>query len=185
MNAGHPSVSAWRPAGDAPGAALVVPSGAGARTLRKRGWRGLQAELAGWAQAQGLAPGALRFVAQLPPAGADAGSPCLEPRLLSAEVSPGQALLRLAVPPELALFHGHFPTVPIVPGAQLAGWAADYAQRHLGWAHGTRRARQLKFRRIVQPGLEVELHLQADAARLAFRYQREGVLHAAGELLAP
>ncbi len=183
MNAAHPLVEAWCARGDAPGAGCVVPSAEGARLLRRAGWRGYLAALAGWAGGQGLDPAALSVVSSLhEPASRH------EPRLLELRHAGERALLcRLAIPFELAIFHGHFPTVPIVPGAQLTGWAALLAARHAGWRHGARAAQVLKFRRIVQPGHEPALSLRWDeaGARLDFRYERDGHLHALGTLLAP
>lgn len=183
MSAVHPLVEAWCARADAPGAGRVVPSAEGARLIRRAGWRGYQEALAGWAAQQGLAPAALLAVSAL-----DGAAHRHEPRLLAIEPAGERALLlRLAIPFELAVFHGHFPTVPIVPGAQLTGWAALLAARHAGWRHGARAASVLKFRRIVQPGHQPTLSLRWDeaGARLDFRYERDGHLHAQGTLLAP
>jgi len=183
VNAAHPLVDAWCRHGHAPGAGCVVPSAAGARLLRRAGWRGLQAALSGWAADQGLDTIALEVVSALPGVAIDRH----EPQLLGLEPAGERTLLcRLRIPFELAVFHGHFPTVPIVPGAQLTGWAALLAGRHAGWRHGARAAQVLKFRRIVQPGHEPQLLLRWDepGARLDFRYQRDGQLHAQGTLLA-
>jgi 3-hydroxymyristoyl/3-hydroxydecanoyl-(acyl carrier protein) dehydratase len=189
VNATHALVEAWCPLERAPGAGCVVPSAAGARLLRRAGWRGFQAALAEWAGSQGLAAAALRVVSALPvdPAGDAPAASRLEPQLLGLESAGERALLcRLRIPFELAIFHGHFPTVPIVPGAQLTGWAALLAARHAGWRHGARAAQVLKFRRIVQPGHEPLLALRWDeaATRLEFRYERAGHLHAQGTLLS-
>ena len=184
MNAVHPLVEAWCARADAPGAGRIVPSAAGARLLRRAGWRGYQAALAGWAGTQGLEPAALSVVSALEEGSVDRH----EPQLLGVEHAGERALLcRLRIPYELAIFHGHFPTVPIVPGAQLTGWAALLATRHAGWRHGARAAQVLKFRRIVQPGHEPLLSLRWDEAgtRLDFRYERDGQLHAQGTLLSP
>jgi len=170
--------------GDAPGTGAVVPSAAGARLLRRAGWRGYQDALGAWAGERGLEPAALAVVSTL----GGAGTNRHEPQLLGLEPAGERALLcRLRIPFELAIFHGHFPTVPIVPGAQLTGWAALLAARHAGWRHGARAAQVLKFRRIVQPGHEPLLSLRWDEAgtRLDFRYERDGQLHAQGTLLSP
>jgi 3-hydroxymyristoyl/3-hydroxydecanoyl-(acyl carrier protein) dehydratase len=111
-----------------------------------------------------------------------------EPTVLAVEAPGSHARrIRLAIPHGLAIFRGHFPTAPIVPGAQLAGWAALLASRHAAWTHGLRAAQVLKFRRIVQPGHEVDLLLAWNeaATRLEFRYERGATMHAQGILLAP
>jgi 3-hydroxymyristoyl/3-hydroxydecanoyl-(acyl carrier protein) dehydratase len=181
--AAHPHIHAWQPA---PGGAwCAVPSAEGARCFRKQGWRGFVAAVSGWAQARGLDAGALRVVSALPAAGALPPLPRLPAVLHVAREGPLAVTLTLEVPFELAIFQGHFPTVPIVPGAVLTGWAAAWACEHAGWPHAALVVPQVKFRRIVQPGYAVQLAFRRDAAsqRLDFSYRSSGGLHSAGTLL--
>lgn len=169
------------------GAAEVVPSASGARLFRRAGVHGFRAAIAAWARSEDLAPEALRVVSELAPGGA-ARPAALGPRVRSVEApDPGLRLVTLAVPFELALFQGHFATVPIVPGAVLAGWAAELGAAHAGWTHGARESRAMKFRRIVQPGPDyrLELRLGGDGAELRFRYESASGLHAEGAWRAP
>lgn len=187
--AGSEHVAAFRRRGTGATAACdVVPTASGARLFRKSGWRGFQAAIAPWAAAAGLRADAVRVVSALPPAGADDAAGAVAPRV-TAVAAPGERVrtLTLAVPFELAIFRGHFPTAPIVPGAMLAGWAAALAAEHAGWAHGARASRAMKFRRVVQPGPEYRLRLSwsADAQQLDFRYESEHGMHAEGVLQAP
>ncbi|MBS0395477.1 MAG: hypothetical protein JSR54_12680 [Proteobacteria bacterium] len=164
---------------------LVVPTAAGARLCRQAGWRGFQAAVAPWARAQGVAAESVQLVSALPAPQA-APVAALGPRVLGVERHDARAAtLTLEVPFELAIFAGHFPTVPIVPGAMLAGWAAALAAEHVGWTHGAQAARAFKFRRIVQPGPAYRLRLECapDAAQLAFRYESAHGLHAEGAWL--
>jgi hypothetical protein len=183
--AAHAYIHSWQ---SAPGGAwCAVPSAEGARGFRKQGWRGFAAAVAPWAQASGLDPAALRVVSALPPAGPLAPLPRTPTLLAVAHDGPLAATLRLTVPFELAIYQGHFPTVPIVPGALLTGWAATFAREHAGWPHRALVVPQVKFRRIVQPGYELQLTLQRDAAsqRLDFSYRSAGGLHSQGTLLGP
>ncbi|MBS0376094.1 MAG: hypothetical protein JSR73_16055 [Proteobacteria bacterium] len=169
------------------GACEIVPSASGARLFRRAGARGFREAVAGWARSEGLEPGAIRVVSELAPGGA-ATPVALGPRLRSVEApAPGLWLVTLAVPFELAIFDGHFATVPIVPGAVLAGWAADFGATHAGWTHGARESRAMKFRRIVQPGPDyrLELRLDGDGAELRFRYESPSGPHAEGAWRAP
>jgi 3-hydroxymyristoyl/3-hydroxydecanoyl-(acyl carrier protein) dehydratase len=184
----HPWIDQWRAADSAHGPDwLAVPSQIGARGFRQSGWRGFREQVSGWAQARGLAPAALRVVSTLPPPGPLAALP-REAELLSVQ-STGERQLRLMlrVPFELAIFQGHFPTVPIVPGALLTGWAAQLAALHARWPHGARVVQAVKFRRIVQPGHDFSLDLQWQASlqRLDFCYREGGQLNAQGSLAAP
>jgi hypothetical protein len=181
--AAHPHIQAWQPAPDS--AWCAVPSAEGARCFRKQGWRGFRDAVAGWAQAQGLDTAALRVVSSLPEAGPLPPLPRLPTVLGIAQDGPLATTLTLEVPFELAIFQGHFPTVPIVPGAVLTGWAAAWAREHAGWPHAALVVPQVKFRRIVQPGYAVQLAFRRDAGaqRLDFSYRSSGGLHSAGTLL--
>ena len=166
----------------------VVPSAAGARLFRKRGWRGFHAAVAPWAAAEGIDLDSLRVVAALPPAGRHAAPRPTVPLVTSVAHEGSRVIVcTLRVPFELAVFHGHFSTVPIVPGAMLAGWAAALAARHGGWPHGLTYSSQLKFRRIVQPGPEYRLRLEwtEDGSRVDFRLDTDAAVNAIGSVQAP
>lgn len=182
---GGPLAAAWRAPAVAAGPWHVVPSTAGARLFRKQGWRGYAAGIAAWAGARGLDLAALRVVDELPSAGAAAAPRPRAAEVLAIEPDPagGRWTLALRVPFDLAIFHGHFPTVPIVPGAMLAGWAVALAAQHAGWAHGLASASAMKFRRIVQPGVAFRLELACARDRLDFRYASPDGLHATGTVL--
>jgi 3-hydroxymyristoyl/3-hydroxydecanoyl-(acyl carrier protein) dehydratase len=190
VNVPHPLVHAWCQTDHAPGAGRVVPSEAGAKLFRRTGLSGFRGAIRHWAEQRGMALDSIEIAASLDE-GSDQGagsSGCREPNVVAIEPVGKQAMnIRLAIPFGLPIFRGHFSTVPIVPGAQLAGWAALLATRHATWRHGLRAAQVLKFRRIVQPGFEYELGLQWNeaATRLEFRYQRAAIMHAQGIIVAP
>jgi 3-hydroxymyristoyl/3-hydroxydecanoyl-(acyl carrier protein) dehydratase len=94
-------------------------------------------------------------------------------------------LCRLLVPHDLAIFSGHFPAMPIVPGVMQIGWAVDLARAHLG-AHGRFKGiRTAKFRRIVRPGMQLELalDLRRKAGLLHFDYRLRGSTVTSGGVL--
>lgn len=184
QQAAHPFIHSWQPA--TAGAWSAVPTAEGGRCLRKRGWQGFAAGVAAWAGSRGLDVAGLRAVSALPPPGPLPPRPRMALLREARHEGPHAATLLLEVPYELAIYQGHFPTVPIVPGAMLAGWAVDLAARHAGWTHGLAHLPQVKFRRIVQPGVLVRLELRHDAAlgRLDFSYRNEDGLHSMGTLLA-
>jgi len=67
---------------------------------------------------------------------------------------------RLLVPWDLPIFAGHFPAMPIVPGVVQLGWVAELAQAH-GLAAGPFNGIvSAKFRRILRPGVELQVRLQ-------------------------
>jgi 3-hydroxymyristoyl/3-hydroxydecanoyl-(acyl carrier protein) dehydratase len=94
--------------------------------------------------------------------------------------------LAFSVPFGLYIFRGHFPTVPIVPGAVLTGWVTELAREHCGWQYGASNVTMLKFRRIVQPGLtyELQIDVSAEGSTLDFHIRLEGMTCALGSLLA-
>ncbi len=173
---------------------FLTPSAAGARLFRKRGWSGLTEALAPWANAHGIDLDAARLVARLPAPGEGsrgAATPLarpVEPDWSPVVVDDAGCTLSASfeVPFDLAIFVGHFATVPIVPGAMLLGWMADLARQHGGWRHGAVHASAMKFRRIVQPGprYAAQMRWRADGSRLDFQIGSIHGLHASGGLLA-
>lgn len=183
----HELVSAWSLAGP-PGAPLccLVPSTAGARLLRHRGERGLAEALSPWLEAEGIrAP--LRLVEALPAPGSGPRPRPRMPQFQGLTRSGDTLTACFDVPVDLAIFAGHFPWVPIVPGAMLVGWCADLAAREGLWVHGVCRISSVKFRQIVQPGPGYRLRLvRGDGGlRLDLRIESDRAMHASGTLLAP
>jgi len=67
---------------------------------------------------------------------------------------------RLHVPCDLPVFAGHFPAMSIVPGVVQLGWVAEIARAH-GLAAGPFAGIvSAKFRRILQPGVKLQVRLQ-------------------------
>ncbi|HLN22606.1 MAG TPA: hydroxymyristoyl-ACP dehydratase [Patescibacteria group bacterium] len=97
----------------------------------------------------------------------------LLPDILDIQTTGDQAVLTLAVPQTLAVFDGHFPGNPILPGVVQIDWAMRLAVGHLGIADPVARDFQVKFRRIIQPGVRLALTLRHDRVKqaLAFEYR--------------
>jgi len=88
------------------------------------------------------------------------------------------------VPADLPVFRGHFPRVPIVPGVMQVGWAVELARAHglvTGPCTGIITA---KFRRLLQPGMRLEVRLErgAPAGQLHFKYECGGAAVSTGRL---
>ncbi len=91
-----------------------------------------------------------------------ATAPRWRPVLQEVAFEPTHGVLtgRLRVPCELPIFAGHFPAMPIVPGVVQLGWVVELAQAH-GLAAGPLAGiASAKFRRILQPGVELQVRLQ-------------------------
>ena len=166
----------------------LVPSAAGGRLFRKQGIRGFLEGVSPWACAAGIDPSAARVVSTLPlnPSGTAPHGPLLRPAFPEPRREGASLRFAFDVPYELAIFRGHFPTVPIVPGALLTGWVTELGREHCGWQHGASYATLLKFRRIVQPGLTYDLQIEISGARstLDFHIRLEGATCALGTLSA-
>ena len=160
---------------------LVVPSAAGVRVLRTRGKRHLVAEwehdlirhrlgtaaALDWRLVEGPAVGP-----QVP--ARVEGRPAWMPIVSDLVPDPAGGGLdcRLRVPYDMAIFRGHFPSAPIVPGVMQVGWAVELARAH-GLARGPLTGiGATKFRRMLRPGMCLDARLERDArsGQVHFRY---------------
>ena len=78
-----------------------------------------------------------------------------------------------ALPPELDVFQGHFPDMPILPGVAQLDWAIRLAVRYFGLAEPVAREFQVKFSDVIRPGALLSLTLRMDRVkqRLSFEYR--------------
>lgn len=160
---------------------LVVPSAAGVRVLRTRGKRHMVAE---WEQdlIQHRLGTAAAIEWQLVEESA-AGAQDLEPVQgrsawmpivsdVAREPGAGGLDCRLRVPYDMAIFRGHFPSAPIVPGVMQVGWAVELARAH-GLADGPMTGiGAAKFRRVLRPGMCLVARLERGPSpgQVHFRY---------------
>lgn len=167
----------------------VVLSVSGLALYRRRGLDGLYRQAGTWLSALCGPSGRLRIVAEIPESLVD--EPCAPrgPVIGSVSCVGDRVQASLYVPPDLVVFATHFADVPIVPGAMLVGWATDIARRSGLWTWPGLHVRNLKFRRIVQPGDHLTVSLEADRGReklqlridSAFGAHAFGILSRAGE----
>ena len=90
--------------------------------------------------------------------------------------------IELAVQPDLLCLRGHFPAIPIVPGAAQLGWALAFGAENLGTPPTMRAMRSVKFGRIIQPGhlLRLQLAAESGASMLRFEYVSQLGRHSIG-----
>ncbi|MBV4505198.1 AMP-binding protein [Pseudomonas sp. BW13M1] len=179
--------------------ALVALTPAGLHALRNQGRRavidGLRQHLAGHCEALAL-PRRWRLARQLPLNSqgklpqAELQALLLAPRSMAPEVleqtQQGEELhLRLAIPPDLACFPGHFPQTPVLPGVVQIDWAIALAASRLQLAQRFAGMEVLKFQQLVRPGDELLLTLRFDATRgkLYFAYTCAGQPCSSGRIV--
>lgn len=97
---------------------------------------------------------------------------------------PNDVVVGLRVPPDLRCLQGHFPGLPVVPGAAQLGWALEFGADLLGTAPSFRSLRSVKFERIIQPGQLLRLSLEAnrDSSKLRFEYASAAGKHSSGHI---
>jgi 3-hydroxyacyl-[acyl-carrier-protein] dehydratase len=91
-----------------------------------------------------------------------------------------QATLR--VPAGHAIFSGHFPGLPLVPGVMLLEWVLREASAAASLQPHELRIRESKFFSPLRPDEEALLFLEARSGRQAFRVLRGTDVLAAGVL---
>lgn len=104
---------------------------------------------------------------------------------LEADATSAQAELDIAE--DLAVFDGHFPGMPIVPGVAQVDWVMALAPERLAIPPRDRFARldMLKFHAVIRPGARVRLSLAWQPAEcvLGFRFTSDAGAHASGKII--
>lgn len=179
--------------------ALLVLSEAGLLALRSLGRRAvtlaLRQYLSGHCETLAL-PRRWRWLRQLPLNAqgklpqAEVEAVLMAPRPKAPEVleqieTDGEWSLRLAVPPDLAYFSGHFPTAPVLPGVVQVDWALSLGRHLLDLPPRFIGMEVLKFQQLVRPGDEVHLHLRFDRERgkLYFAYRNDTAACSSGRIV--
>jgi len=172
---------------------FIVPSRLGVGALRRNGKRNLVAAwrdhlcLGGIAETSHLDWRMIRSLSTEAAMGTALGAwPPRQPTVADVVHAAGSSSLacRVQIPYELALFDGHFPAAPIVPGVTQVGWAVDIARDRLQVTGRFRGIAAAKFRRLVQPGLDLVLNLRHEPAvgQLRFEYSLGHAVVSAGRV---
>jgi 3-hydroxymyristoyl/3-hydroxydecanoyl-(acyl carrier protein) dehydratase len=83
-------------------------------------------------------------------------------------------------------FDGHFPEHAVLPGLIQLHWAVELARQYLQVEAALSELHGVKFQKVIQPGLQLGLELEWNAANaeLRFRYHAGDVTYSAGKLRA-
>ena len=108
----------------------------------------------------------------------------VDPVVLSERVDAATAEIVLTVPPDLDYLRGHFPGVPVVPGVVQIKWAVGFARSRLGAGGDFAGMEQLKFQKVMTPGVTVTLALEYQAAdgKLRFSFRAGDARYSSGSL---
>ena len=95
------------------------------------------------------------------------------------------ARLEFTADADLAMFDGHFPEAPVLPGVAQLDWAVHFGREAFKPAGEPLRIEQLKFQALVRPDMRVTLALEwaPEAGALTFRYTSAAGTHASGRLV--
>lgn len=88
----------------------------------------------------------------------------------------------MRVPADHAVFRGHFPGMPLVPGVMLLEWVLREAAARLKLEPCALRIVETKFFHPLNPDQQADLYFVPGARRHAFRIDRDGQRLAAGVL---
>ncbi|WP_186426567.1 AMP-binding protein [Cupriavidus metallidurans] len=103
------------------------------------------------------------------------------------EADDTSATAELDIAEDLAIFDGHFPGAPIVPGVAQVDWVMALAPQRLAVPPRQRFARLdvLKFQAVMRPGAAVRMALdwQPASCTLAFRLTSDAGSHASGKII--
>lgn len=105
------------------------------------------------------------------------------PQLLGhARNSQDEVAISFKVSPELPIFEGHFPGMPILPGIALVDWAALLSEAYLEAPFSYHEVDSLKFNAAVYPGETLELSLLSLPNGIRFKFSVPAGLKASGAL---
>lgn len=91
----------------------------------------------------------------------------------------------LSVPRAHAVFTGHFPGRPIVPGVMLLEWMLGEVAVLRGCERHELRIRDAKFLEPLLPDETAQLRITETAARCSYRICRDETLLASGSVESP
>ena len=154
---------------------LVVPSPEGIRRIRREGRAGLVGE---WRATLGREdPGGdvWSIVEVMPSPGSSEAEqwtrPLRQPWVDFVEIYADDTLrASMRVPLDLDVFRGHFPAIPIVPGAMQIDWVMSQLKTHLKPAARFVSLHGAKFQRLVRPAMSLTLAIRVRGNLVRFEY---------------
>lgn len=107
------------------------------------------------------------------------------PEITSETRDGATAVLHFHVSPAFDYFNGHFDGYPILPGIVQVHWAIEFARRCFGVSAQFAGIENLKFLRLVPPGVKLALALRYDPAKrkMYFSYDGSTVKYSSGTVI--
>lgn len=110
------------------------------------------------------------------------------PKLLSSTIiTPNSEIeLCLQITHDICYFQGHFFEQPILPGVAQLDWAIAYAADYLAIKVATiTDISQIKFTKIIRPGMIIKLNLRRSVEALYFQYFDADYFYSTGKIKLP
>lgn len=92
------------------------------------------------------------------------------PEIISIAQDAQQVRIEILIPRNLAWFEGHFPDCAILPGVIQTHWAIEFGRKYCAIAGQFQALSNVKFMRIIAPGMHLTLELKFDAAANALHF---------------
>lgn len=93
------------------------------------------------------------------------------PHITAIERDAEKVRIELFVPFDLVWFEGHFPDCAILPGVIQTHWVMEFGRKHYAISGQFQSLSNVKFMRLIEPGMHVALELRFDAAANVLRFQ--------------
>ncbi len=107
------------------------------------------------------------------------------PQILFCDLQQDAVELELKIHAGLIYFQGHFPGQPILPGVAQLAWVERYGRLFFNIVSPFFRMEVIKFKKIIQPGVVVNLKLnwKAETGKLYFDLSSDSDSHSSGRIL--
>ena len=108
----------------------------------------------------------------------------LSPELIAERRGDAHVELDLRVPADLAVFPGHFPGFPVVPGVLQLDWVLRAARDRLGLGAAPARVEMLKFKALLRPDqcFTLRIDIGADRRAAEFALTSDGATFSSGRV---
>ena len=107
----------------------------------------------------------------------------LIPRVIHIEYGEQFIIIDLIINKNLRCFKGHFDDAPVVAGVVQLDWAILFAQKYLVLQGKTHKISALKFQKLMQPQMEIQLVLtKLSENKFSFKYSANDIVFSSAKV---